>query len=128
MVKTVSVLLVDDEPDLLDFLSKRLTRRGFSVRTAPGGRQGLEALDQAPADVVVLDVLMPEMDGLSALREIRRRHPLVEVILLTGHASTDSALKGMELGAYDYLLKPVAIGDLVQKIEEASGVRGMPKE
>lgn len=126
MADIVSVLLVDDEPDLLDFLSKRLTKRGFDVRTASGGFEALEILEKTTPDVVVLDVLMPGMDGLATLREIRHRHPKLEVVMLTGHGSTDSALQGMELGAYDYLLKPVAIGDLTQKIEEASGRRGFP--
>ena len=126
MGKAISVLLVDDEPDLLDFLAKRLERRGFDVRTAQGGLEALEFMERFTPDVVVLDVLMPGMDGMATLRELRRRFPRVEVVMLTGHGSTESALQGMELGAYDYLLKPVAIGDLVQKIEEASGRRGFP--
>ncbi|ADU61154.1 MAG: response regulator [Pseudodesulfovibrio sp.] len=126
MADPISVLLVDDEPDLLDFLSKRLNRRGFIVQTASNGRQALAAIGVLPPDVVILDMLMPGgMDGLATLREIRRLFPLVEVLLLTAHASTEAALRGMELGAYDYLIKPVAIGELVLKIEEASGKRGV---
>jgi DNA-binding response OmpR family regulator len=126
MAKPIYVLLVDDEPDLLDFLSKRLNRRGFIVQTASNGRQALAAIGTSPPDVVILDMLMPGgMDGLATLREIRRLFPQVEVLLLTAHASTEAALRGMELGAHDYLIKPVAIGELVLKIEEASGKRGI---
>lgn len=126
MADSISLLLVDDEPDLLDFLSKRLNRRGFIVRTASNGRQALAAIGTSPPDVVILDMLMPGgMDGLATLREIRRLFPQVEVLLLTAHASTEAALRGMELGACDYLVKPVAIGELVLKIEEASGKRGI---
>ncbi|MUM77604.1 response regulator [Pseudodesulfovibrio sp. F-1] len=125
MAKPISVLLVDDEIDLLDFLSKRLARRGFLVQTASNGRQALAAISASKPDVVLLDMLMPGgMDGLATLGEIRRLFPHLEVVLLTAHASTEAALRGMELGAYDYMVKPVAIGELVLKIEEASGVRG----
>ncbi|WP_285906037.1 response regulator [Pseudodesulfovibrio pelocollis] len=125
MVKPISVLLVDDEVDLLDFLSKRLARRGFLVQTANNGRQALAAISASKPDVVILDMLMPGgMDGLATLGEIRRLFPHLEVVLLTAHASTEAALRGMELGAYDYMVKPVAIGELVLKIEEASGARG----
>ncbi|WP_034643335.1 response regulator [Desulfovibrio inopinatus] len=128
MNKSISVLLVDDEPGLLDFLSKRLRLRGFNVDIASGGREALKSINLKQPDVVVLDMLMPEMDGLTTLKEIRSHFPEVEVLLLTAHASTESALRGMELGAYDYLLKPVVFEELIGLIEDASGTRGIPEE
>jgi len=114
------VLLVDDEPAYLEVMSKRLSLQGFAVDTAQDGAAALRALDaQADIDVVVLDIRMPGMDGITTLGEIRRLHPAVRVILLTGHASVDSAVEGMALGAFDYLFKPCDLGDLTRLITEA---------
>lgn len=121
MKRDLSILLVDDEAGLLDFLSKRLQRRGFTVAIAETGHEALAVMETFRPQVVVLDVLMPGMDGLETLREIRRRFSDVEVLLLTAHASTEVAMRGMELGAFDYLIKPVTLGELVEKIDEASG-------
>jgi DNA-binding NtrC family response regulator len=115
----ISVLLVDDEVSFVEPISKRLTVRGFAVSTANDGAAGLATLAEKEIDVVVLDVSMPGMDGITALSEIKRRHPLVEVIVLTGHASIETSTTGMEGGAFDYLLKPVVFEDLVFKIEDA---------
>jgi len=115
----ISVLLVDDEVSFVESISKRLKVRGFAVSTANDGLAGLEVLDRKEIDVVVLDVSMPGMDGITALCEIKRRHPLVEVIVLTGHASIEASTTGMEVGAFDYLLKPVVFDDLVFRIEDA---------
>ena len=76
-------------------------------------------MDEQPVDVVVLDVRMPGMDGIETLRELKKRHPLVEVIMLTGHASLEVAIEGMELGAFDYLMKPIDIDELLYKLEDA---------
>jgi YesN/AraC family two-component response regulator len=91
----------------------------LTVLAAESGEEALKLLGEHPVDVVVLDVRMPGMDGLAATQAIKLSHPLVEVILLTGHASLDSSREGMALGAFDYLLKPTKIDDLVYKIEDA---------
>lgn len=116
---SIKVLLVDDERDFLAPLVKRLTRRSMDVRAAHSGEEALELLESDPAEVVVLDVKMPGMDGVRTLREIRNRHPLAEVILFTGHADLSTAVQGMEIGAFDYLMKPVGIDELVYKIQDA---------
>lgn len=115
----LSVMIVDDEEDFLETLVKRLEKRDVKVIGAKSGEEALELLQDNPVEVVVLDVKMPGMDGIEALREIKRRHPLVEVILLTGHASTEVAIKGMELGAFDYLMKPIGMDELLYKVQDA---------
>jgi len=116
-----NVLFVDDEIDFLSTLLKRMSKRGIDVRGAGNGEEGLELLRQSSSDIVVLDVRMPGMDGIQMLREIKRQWPLTEVIMLTGHASLEAAREGMELGAFDYLMKPVDIDELLYKIEDAFG-------
>ncbi len=118
-MKTVRLLLVDDEARFVETLSKRLAARGFDVEGALGGRDALELLGARPFDVVLLDVWMPEMDGLEVLKEIRRLHPSVRVVLVSGNASITAAVEGIRLGATDYLLKPVDIEDVLAKVEAA---------
>jgi DNA-binding NtrC family response regulator len=113
------MLLVDDEARFVETLSKRLAARGFDVAQAFSGQEALSRLAVDETDVVLLDVRMPGMDGLETLRAIRREHPLVKVILLSGHASINAAVEGMRLGASDYLLKPVDLEDLLAKMESA---------
>jgi DNA-binding NtrC family response regulator len=115
----INVLLVDDEPDFIAPLTNRLALRKLNVLNASSGEEALSTLEANPVDVVVLDVKMPGMDGIEAIRQIKKRHPLVEVIMLTGHASLEASIEGMELGAFDYLLKPAAIDELVYKIQDA---------
>lgn len=119
MVDDLSVMIVDDEEDFLETLVKRLEKRDVKVIGAKSGEEALELLQESPVDVVVLDVKMPGMDGIEALKEIKRRHPLVEVVLLTGHASTEVAIRGMELGAFDYLMKPIGMDELLYKVQDA---------
>jgi DNA-binding NtrC family response regulator len=117
------IMLVDDEERLL-FTSKRLFERlNVDVTTASNGRDALCLLNEIDVDVVLLDVKMPGMDGLETLSEIKKAHPLVEVVLVTGHASYDDAVQGLKLGAMDYLLKPVCMKDLLSKVEEAFAKR-----
>jgi two-component system response regulator CpxR len=116
---TVKVLLVDDEEQFVEVLAERLEARGFRVQTALSGDQGLATLQEQEADVVILDVQMPGMDGVETLREIKRIKPLIEVIMLTGHATIESGIQGLKLGAYDYLMKPTETEDLVGKILRA---------
>lgn len=115
------ILIVDDEADFRETLKKRFTYRKLQVQVAESGPQAVELLQAGGVEVVILDVRMPGgMDGLQVLREIRSRHPDVEVILLTGHASIESGVQGMSLGAFDYMLKPVDFDALLDKVRQAA--------
>ena len=118
-MRSFSVLLVDDEKDFLDPLVERMKLRRLNVHGVYNGLDALALLDKKSIDVVVLDVRIPGMDGIETLREIKKRHPLIEVIMLTGHANVGVAIQGMELGAFDYLLKPIEIDQLLYKIQDA---------
>jgi DNA-binding NtrC family response regulator len=114
------VLLVDDESPFVEALSKRLTMRELQVSIALSGPEALEKLEHDPStDVVVLDVKMPGMDGIETLKAIKARYPLIEVIMLTGHATVESAIDGMKVGALDYLMKPCDMDVLMAKVREA---------
>jgi DNA-binding NtrC family response regulator len=118
-----SVLVVDDEVQFVETLVKRLDRRGVKVNSAHSGQEALDTLEGSGAtktDVVVLDVKMPGMDGLETLALIKEKHPLVEVIMLTGHATVESAIEGMKHGAYDYLMKPCDLDVLMEKLNAAA--------
>lgn len=115
----MKLLLVDDESDFRNTLLKRMQRRRVDVHGVDSGEAALAWLGEQPADVVILDVRMPGMDGIDTLRAIKTRHPLVEVIMLTGHASMEVAIEGMELGAFDYLMKPMDMDELLYKAEDA---------
>ena len=118
---TPFVMLVDDEAPFLETMTKRLAKRSLKVKTALSGQSALEALAKNPnIDVIILDVKMPGMDGIETLGKIKARHPLVEVIMLTAHATVESAIEGMKQGAFDYLMKPCDMGELMEKINEAS--------
>ena len=114
------ILVVDDEQEFLSLIQKRLSRRNMEVATADNGADALELARQQHFDVVLMDVRMPGMDGLAALRQLKEIRPQLPVILLTGHASLGVAVNGMELGAFDYMLKPVAINELIIKLEDAA--------
>ncbi|MBL7039131.1 MAG: response regulator [Pirellulaceae bacterium] len=116
---TISVLLVDDEEEFLAFLKARLEGRGLNMFSAVNGLEALKTMDEHRIDVVVLDVRMPGMGGLEILRKTKQKHPLVEVILLSGHATVESAVEGLKLGAFDYVTKPSDISELVEKIKAA---------
>jgi len=115
----IDILLVDDEKDFREILSKRLARRRIRVLEAAGAAEALRLLEQTPVEVIVMDVKMPEMDGIEALRCVKERSPATEVILLTGHADTRDGVEGIKSGAFDYLHKPVEIEHLVRKITQA---------
>ncbi|GAB6177797.1 hypothetical protein JCM16814_26880 [Desulfobaculum senezii] len=117
---TTTILIVDDERAFVDAVSKRLKKRGFEMLAAYSGDEALTVLtEHDKVDVVILDVKMPGMDGIETLKEIKRQYPLVEVVMLTGHGTVESAIEGMKLGAYDFLLKPSDIEDLAAKVEAA---------
>jgi two-component system OmpR family response regulator len=113
------ILIVDDEDDFREAIIKRLRARKVDIEGANSGLKALEILNEKDFDVVVLDVKMPGMDGIETLREIKLKKPLVEVIMLTGHASVESGIQGMQLGAFDYVMKPVALDDLMDKVRQA---------
>ncbi len=114
-----TVLLVDDELEFLDVLVKRLRKRKLSLLSASSGEEALRLVREHPVDVAVLDVKMPGMDGISVLKEIKKINASIEVIMLTGHANVEVALEGMELGAFDYLMKPVDFDELLYKLQDA---------
>jgi DNA-binding NtrC family response regulator len=117
----LKLLLVDDEKPFVEAVGRRLSVRGFYVEYAFTGKEALERIQrQHDVDVVVLDMKMPGMDGIETLCKIKKEAPLTEVILLTGHATVQSAVNGMKSGAFDYLMKPCGIDDLVKKINEAA--------
>ena len=123
------ILVVDDEADFTETIVKRMQRRGLDTAGVTSGEKALGMIAQRVLDVVVLDIRMPGgMDGIRTLREIKRHQPLVEVILLTGHASVETSVEGMKLGAFDYLLKPVKLEDLMHKIGEACAKKAMHEE
>jgi two-component system OmpR family response regulator len=113
------VLLVDDEDDFRETLQKRLRNRKLLVEGAENGYKALEILQAQDFDVIVLDVKMPGMDGIETLKEIKIKKPDVEVIMLTGHASVESGIQGMQLGAFDYVMKPVPLDELLDKMRQA---------
>jgi len=123
------VLLVDDEAPFVEALAKRLTKRELTVVTAFSGAEALEKLQkEASIDVVVLDVKMPGMDGIETLQRIKTAYPLVEVVMLTGHATVESAIEGMKMGALDYLMKPCDMDILIAKVTEAKAKKSKQEE
>jgi DNA-binding response OmpR family regulator len=117
----LKVLLVDDEAEFISALAERLELRGFRALTAASGEQALRVVDADVPDVVVLDVMMPGVGGIEVLRRIKETHPAIQVILLTGKGSVSEAADGVRLGAFDYLLKPVQIEELIRKMTESTG-------
>ena len=123
------VMLVDDEVPFVETMTKRLSKRDLKIITAFSGEEALELLDvNRNTDVVILDVKMPGMNGIEALERIRKLFPLVEVIMLTGHATVETAIEGMKMGAYDYLVKPAATADLSAKITKAHKLKAAHEE
>jgi len=112
----IKVLLVDDEEAFVEPLSQRLWMRGFDVETALSGEAALDRIEETDVDVVVLDVLMQGKDGIETLKEIKKRRPLLQVIMLTGHAKLETAIDGMKAGAFDYLIKPIDVDELAARI------------
>ena len=118
-----TVLIVDDEVAFVETLVKRLAKRDLRVVAAHSGPEALEKLEASgptKIDVVILDVKMPGMDGLETLARIKEQHPLIEVVMLTGHATVESAIDGMKKGAFDYLMKPCEVDVLLEKINQAT--------
>ena len=118
-MKKMKMMLVDDEERFLSTTKKLLEKKGYDAVTASSGAEALEKIRSQNIDVVILDVKMPGMDGIATLREIKRQFPLIEVIMLTGHATMESAIDGLKSGAIDYLTKPADINEIIQKAEQA---------
>jgi len=119
MTALPKILLVDDEERFRSNLKKMLTAEGFEVSEANSGQKALEELALHAYDVILLDMRMPDMDGLTTLAAIKERHPEPEVIILTGHASVDAAAEIIRLGAAEFLLKPCPLEEVIAKIETA---------
>ena len=113
------ILIVDDEDEFASLLSERLSARGLRVETADTGPAAIEKVKGGHFDVVVLDMVMPGMDGIETLQRLREHEPDVQVILLTGHATVEKGVNAMKLGAADFLEKPAELNDLLEKIREA---------
>ncbi|WP_319759706.1 response regulator [Maridesulfovibrio sp.] len=116
----VRVLVVDDEPTFLKLIGRRLAKRNVDVDVANTGQEALQFLSKTSVNVVILDVRMPGLSGIETLKEIRRRYRDTEVIMLTGHGSVQSGIEGISHGAYDYILKPFLIDDLLERILAAN--------
>ena len=128
MVMT-NIMLVDDEEPFVETMTKRLTKKGFNVIGVLSGDEALNKLESnRMIDVVILDVKMPGKDGIETLQTIKKRFPLVEVVMLTGHATVESAIEGMRLGAFDYLMKPCEMDQLLAKIGEAKDKKHLHEE
>jgi DNA-binding NtrC family response regulator len=113
------VLIVDDEQDFRDVIVKKLEKRDLQCDSAPDGSTALAMIKAKNYDVVLLDVKMPGMDGIETLREIKKIAPMIEVVMLTGHASVESGINGIKYGAFDYLMKPMEVDILIEKLNAA---------
>ena len=113
------MLLVDDEDDFRITLANRLKLRKIDITDAASGSEAIELVKQKPFDVAVIDVKMPGIDGIETLAEIKKIDPSIEVIMLTGHASIESGMESMKIGAYDYVMKPCDIDELLTKTADA---------
>ena len=118
-MENLNLLIVDDEERFLNTTKALLEKQGISTSIAINGYEALKIMEERPADVVIIDVKMPGMDGVEVLTKIKHRFPLVQVILLTGHASVESAVEGLKMGAFDYLTKPCDIPELMKKVKQA---------
>ncbi len=119
------ILMVDDEADFLELMNNRLSRRGIEVLCAGSGEEALKVAESDVSfDAVVLDVKMPGLDGIETLRRLKKIRPELPVLLLTGHASLEAAMAGVEIGAVDYLMKPVPLNDLIIRVQEVARGKG----
>jgi len=118
-MEEMKVLLVDDEEEFVSTLAERLQLRDIITLIATDGNQALQIIDAEKPPVIVMDVLMPGLGGLDVLQQVKRKYPKIQVILLTGRGSTKDGIRGMRLGAFDYLMKPIKIEELIQSMENA---------
>jgi DNA-binding NtrC family response regulator len=118
--RPIRLLLVDDEEDLVTFLAHRLGKRGLDVTTALAGEEALDAAEEKIFDVAVVDLKMPDMDGITVIEELKRMQPFVEVLMLTGHGSHDSAWEAGRLHAFRYIMKPCDFDELLDLVQTAA--------
>ena len=118
-MKRPRILLVDDEVAFANNILKLLSKRGCGVIVVNDGASAIRTIGEKEFDVVILDMKMPGMDGIATLKEIKKKKPLAEVVILTGHGSVESGIEGMQLGAFDFVMKPVSIDDLHEKVCQA---------
>lgn len=118
-MKNLKILLVDDEEEFVITLAERLELRGLQARAALNGEAALQMIEADTPEIVILDVMMPGIGGFEVLRRIKKQYPQLPVILLTGRGSEKEGIKGMQLGAFDYLMKPLNIEELIKKMQEA---------
>jgi DNA-binding NtrC family response regulator len=124
-----NILLVDDEVSFVEAFSERLELRNIEISKAFNGEDALRALEEnRTIEVVILDVKMPGMDGIETLAEIKKKFPLMEVIMLSGHSTVESAIEGMKQGAFDYLMKPCDMDKLMAKVTEAAAKKRQHEE
>jgi DNA-binding NtrC family response regulator len=128
MILPPRILIVDDEERFRITLSKLLVERKLEVHDVESGMEAVKEVQRRLYDVIILDVKMPGMDGIETLREIKKVSPGTEIILLSGHATVDSAVEGMRLGAYDYVTKPCEIEVLMEKINGAYDIKAARDE
>lgn len=127
-MKGINVLLVDDEEEFVSTLAQRLQIRGYNPETANDGEAALNMIANIPYDVMVLDLMLPGLSGLEVLREVKRQAPDLPVIMLTGQGSTREGMEGMHSGAFDFLMKPIDLDELMLKINEAANKKEQRKE
>ncbi|NDV19859.1 response regulator [Pseudodesulfovibrio sp. JC047] len=127
-MQKIKLLLVDDEKDFLTVYARRFIRRNADITLASSGQEALQAIRDAEFDVVILDVLMPEMNGIETLRRIKAIKPDLPVIILTGHASSKAMIEGMDIGAFDFLIKPVGTDELYFRVLDAVRSRRQAQE
>jgi DNA-binding response OmpR family regulator len=118
-MRNLKILLVDDEEEFVTTLAERLELRGFRAQAVTDGEGALHIIESDPPQVIILDVMMPGLGGLEVLKRIKTQNPQIHVILLTGHGSTKEGIEGMQLGAFDYLMKPINIEELIKKMQDA---------
>lgn len=118
-MKNLKILLVDDEIEFVTTLAERLQLRGALAQYKTDGEEALHLIEADPPQIVILDVMMPGIGGLEVLKQIKAQHVHIPVIIMTGRGSTKEGIEGMRLGAFDYLIKPISIEELIKKIEEA---------
>jgi DNA-binding NtrC family response regulator len=126
--KNLKVLIADDEVEFASTIVARLNLRSFAASMANSGKAALAAIEQECPDVLLLDLKMPDLDGLEVLASLKEKYPTLAVIILTGHGSFEAGRKGMELGAYDYIMKPVDLNLLMTKIEDAFQAKNAPSQ
>ena len=127
MSENITILLVEDEPDLVLIIRNTLTSQGFNVRTAMDGEEGLRMFYAVKPDVLVADVMMPKMDGFTMVRQIRQTDTLTPVLFLTARSAIDDVVEGFEIGANDYLKKPLGMKELFVRIRALAGRRPVQK-